>query len=283
MKELFGHKALNSFALWFDHYLLEKGEAYSNQTSELYYYSDDKVASPYVVFGSPWKQWVNDSAITGATIPTGMDIASSASGRNDGVIFDFQEGRILVSGGVTGESVSGSYSVKDVNVYISNDTEEDIVLESKYNANPPVWSPAIGPAPAYDTTIPAAFISMDQISNAPFAFGGMQESTVLGKAVIVSNDQYILDGVLSVFADSQDEGFPVISITGHPINEYGDLKTGYYNYDDLSNNYANSSLSLFVDSVNCSKMTDKARETLKTDYYVGFIDFQLKRHRYRHQ
>jgi hypothetical protein len=37
MKEQFVHTLTNSFMLWFDHFLLEKGEAYSNQTGTFYH------------------------------------------------------------------------------------------------------------------------------------------------------------------------------------------------------------------------------------------------------
>ena len=72
MKEQFVHTLTNSFMLWFDHFLLEKGEAFSNQTGTFYHTPDNFLDDSYVPFSSPYKQFVTDSSITGATLPTGI-------------------------------------------------------------------------------------------------------------------------------------------------------------------------------------------------------------------
>ena len=87
MIEQFQHKLTTSFILWFDNFLLKKGEAYSNTTGEFFYYADPRLDATYIAYGSPYKQWVTDSSIAGATIPTGVSIDGSFSGRNDGVNF----------------------------------------------------------------------------------------------------------------------------------------------------------------------------------------------------
>ena len=70
MKPQYLHNVATSFALWLDHHLLDKGEAYSNETGKLHYYSDTRLPSGYKVFGSAYKQWVYDSSITGANVPS---------------------------------------------------------------------------------------------------------------------------------------------------------------------------------------------------------------------
>ncbi len=60
----FQHKLSSSFLLWFDNYLLTKGQAYTNTTGRFYYYQDERVPNTYKVFGSPYKQWVSDYSIT---------------------------------------------------------------------------------------------------------------------------------------------------------------------------------------------------------------------------
>ena len=62
MKVTYQHEVTTSFVLWFDNYLLSKGEAYSNITGKYYYTADDRLmdAAPY---SSPYKQWVTDSSI----------------------------------------------------------------------------------------------------------------------------------------------------------------------------------------------------------------------------
>ncbi len=118
MKEQFQHKLTTSFFLWFDNFLLTKGEAFSNKTGQLYYYEDPRLDSRYLAYGSPYKQWVTDSSISGAVIPTGVSVVgSSTSGRNNGVVFDFENGRALFSGDNTSMTVTGEFAVKDFSVY----------------------------------------------------------------------------------------------------------------------------------------------------------------------
>ena len=123
MKEQFQHKLTTSFFLWFDNFLLKHGEAYSNKTGQFYYYEDSRLDSDYRAYGSPYKQWVTDSSITGANIPTGVHFGNEASGRSDGIVFDFDNGRVLVEGSVTGSTITGEFAVKDFSVYITNDTK----------------------------------------------------------------------------------------------------------------------------------------------------------------
>ena len=92
MIEQFQHKLTTSFFMWFDNFLLTKGEAYTNTTGEFFYYDDPRVDSDYNVFGSPYKQWVTDSSITDANVPSGVFIGGNFSGRDDGVVLDFDNG-----------------------------------------------------------------------------------------------------------------------------------------------------------------------------------------------
>ena len=85
MKAQFQHNLTSSFFMWFDNFLLTKGEAYTNKTGEFFYYDDTLIDSDYTVFGSPYKQWVSDSSIDGATVPTGVYVNGNLSGSAKGV------------------------------------------------------------------------------------------------------------------------------------------------------------------------------------------------------
>ena len=111
MKEQFQHKITNSFILWFDNFLLTKGEAFSNKTGTLFNYTDSRLDSRFTPYGSAYKQWVTDSSVTGATIPSGVFINGNFSGRDDGVVLDFDNGRALISGDVTTSTVTGEFAV----------------------------------------------------------------------------------------------------------------------------------------------------------------------------
>jgi hypothetical protein len=279
MIEQFQHRATTSFFLWFDNYLLKKGQAYSNKTGKFYNYSDDRLDSRYKAFGSPYKQWVTDSSIAGADVPSGVWINNTFTSRSNNLILDFENGRTLVSGVADTATITGAFAVKDFNIYFTNEGEEDLLVDKKYNSNPRIFSSAQNYVQPYDQVVPAIFLSSESINNQPFAFGGEDTTKISMKAVVMAENAYQLDGALSIFADSQNEVITNIPFTGHPLNEYGDLKNGSYSYEALKTQNQNNSL-FFIEEVVTSKLTDKARKSLANDLYVGFIDFEIHQQRY---
>ena len=276
MIEQFQHKVTTSFFLWFDNFLLKKGEAYSNKTGSFYYYSDPRLDSAYVAYGSPYKQWVTDSSITGATIPTSVYIDGNSVGRPSGVVFDFDNGRALISGGATDSTVTGEFAVKDFSVYLTNDTEDDLIVENKYTVNSRLPSGPETYIEPYDDVVPAIFLSTTVGQNSPLALGGLQSTNISANAVILAEDTYQLDGVLSVFMDSVDEAFTDIPMSGYPITELGDLKDGEYTYTGHT-----GTDKFFINKVTTSKLTDRTRRLLANELYIGFIDFDIVKYRYR--
>jgi|TARA_R100000005_G_C4948265_1_gene169908 hypothetical protein len=280
MIEQFQHKLTTSFFLWFDNFLLEKGEAYTNTTGEFFYYEDPRLDSTYKAYGSPYKQWVTDSAITGATIPNGVFINNGLSGRSDGVVLDFDNGRALISGSATDSTVTGEFAVKDFSVYLTNDTEDDLIVENKYVVNSRVPSGPLTYIAPYDDVVPAIFLSISDTENKPLAFGGLEDTVVHAKAVVMAEDTYQLDGVLSIFMDSVNEVMTAIPMSGYPITELGDLKNDTYSYTGTKEGYE-SDTKFFIDKVKTSKLSDRTKSVLANELYIGFIDFDIQQHRYR--
>lgn len=279
MIEQFVHKATTSFFLWFDNYLLRRGQAFSNKTGKFYHYEDDRLDPRLQTFGSPYKQWVTDSSIAGANIPTNVYVNGVSKNRTDGVIFDFDNGRVLSSGISSTANVTGSFAVKDFNLYFTNETEEDLLIDRKYVANPRVYSPPMNYIQPYDAVVPAIFLSSASIKNEAFAFGGQDTTKIIMKAVVLAENTYQLDGVLSLFADSRNEVVANIPYSGYPITEYGDLKNGSYSYNTLKSQYESEPF-FFINDVDTSKLSDKASKSLTNDLYIGFIDFELNQQRY---
>lgn len=287
MTPQYQHKLTSSFMLWFDNFLLTKGQAYTNTTGRFYNYADERLPDVYSVFGSQYKQWVTDSSIAGATIPSGVYVGNTFYGRATGAnndsatrILDFDNGRALISGLATGSIVTGSFAVKDFNVYYSNDTEEDLIVEKKFIVNKRIGTDeTVTYIEPYDQVVPAVYICNASSQNLPFAFGGMDQTVTNINAVVIAENTYQLDGILSIFNDSVDEVIVDIPFDQYPLTEYGDLKSGYYNYLDFKNQYIENE-KYFVESVKVSKMNDKARKSLVNDLYVGFIDFDVSMMRY---
>ena len=283
MKPAFSHDVMNSFFLWFDNFLMKKGEAYKTYTTKLYYRDDDRLGGSKVTYSSPYKQWVYDNSITGATIPTGFTIDGSIVPTGiSGMKIDFDNGRIIFDSGVsTGLNISGTYTIKEVNSYITDQPEDNLIIENKYILNSRFTIAESGIAP-YNPVTPCIFASMENVDNSPFALGGQDETSISVKAVAFCESLYQLDGLLSVFADSFNRCFNKIPMTAHPIGEFGALKTGVYttgyNYETV--NAAYNANKFYIYDVQTSKIKDNVLRELNPTLHIGFIDFDIKTHRY---
>lgn len=279
MKPQYQHELMTSFLLWFDNELLQKGEAYSNQTGKLYYSEDTRLPSGYRAYASSYKQWVGDSSVTGEENPT-IPTSFNGSGRSDDIIFDFENGRIIETGNNfgTSETITGTFAVKDFNIYLTNETEEDLILENKFQLNSRYSQTPTGVEP-YDQMTPAIFINSEFMRNEGFAFGGEDLTRNTIKAVVLAENDYQLDGVLSIFADTARKSITKIPFSGHPTTEYGDLKNGSYSYTGLSNSYSSSN-PYFIEDVSVSKFSERAQSKVPGDVKVGFIDFDVSTSRF---
>ena len=175
MKPQFQHQVVTSFSLFLEHLILSRGEAYQNIESTFYYQDDDRLDPQYVSFASPHKQWVADSSIDGAHIINsinldGFNIAKGAQG----VKYDFNNGRVLIPRALANPSsnVDGKYSVKDFNIYITDQTEEELLIETKFDKNSRFDQDIFEGIKPYDQVVPAIFVAYQEGKNIPFAFGG---------------------------------------------------------------------------------------------------------------
>jgi hypothetical protein len=283
MKPTYQHQLLTSFYLWFDHFLLSKAQAFKNFETDFYYYADERIQNKRV-FGSPYKQWVYDKSITNATTPTISGGAGALSAGTSGMIFDYENGRVLFDSDVaTGAAISGAYSVKNFNTYVSNQNEESLIIEGKYKLNARYTRQLTNVAP-YDEVVPAVFLSTTDTTNQPFALGGQDNTITHISAVAFAENTYQLDGILSTFADASKEVFYGIPYTGSPLDEYGAVKSSYpdgYNYTNVSNDY--SSDIAVIQNTTVSKISDRMDKFIPIPLYVGFIDFEINKYRFPRQ
>jgi len=280
MKPQYQHELMTSFFLWFDHELLQKGESYSNKTGTLYAQSDSRLPNSYISLQSNYKQWVNDSSITGAInpiIPTDFE----GSGRANDIVFDFDNGRLIETGSVlsAGDTLTGTFAVKDFNVYLSNESEEDLIIENKFKLNSRYGIPTMSGVEPYDQVTPAIFLNVEYMRNEGYSFGGEDKTSNSIKAVVLADNEYQLDGALSIFADTARKSFAKIPFSDHPATEYGDIKGGSFNYTNLNNTYFESN-PYFIEDVTVSKFSQRAQSSVPGDIKVGFIDFDVSTVRY---
>jgi|TARA_Y100001938_G_scaffold124034_1_gene173783 hypothetical protein len=303
MKPQFQHTLVTSFYLWFDNYLQDNGEAYKNKTGIFYNMTDDRLDSNYNVYSSPYKQFIIDSGLHTNVVNSqgteGAIVIDRISGqRADGSAFevtrgtsglkiDYENGRVFFTGDENGElpgnnlSLSGQFGVKDFNVYVTNQTEEDLVVENKFKTNDRFGNLETSGVLPYDQVIPAVFITSESINNQPFAFGGLDVTQTNVKAVVMTSDLYCLDCVLSLAADSKKQSFVEVDFNDFPVTEFGDIKTATYptgySYNQIETD--NTQELFHIEEVFVSKLSDRVKKKVNPNIFVGFIDFEI--HKYR--
>lgn len=302
MKPQFQHKLMTSFFLFYDNYLQKKGEAFKNKTGIFYQMTDDRLSSDYSVYSSQYKQFIFDSGLHSGVVNSqgteGPIVIDRISGEREngesfeitrgtsGLTIDYDNGRVFFtgddSGNVPGDSLSlsGQFGVKDFNLYMTNETEEDLVIE-KFKTNDRFGSVSTTGVEPYDQVLPAIFITSESIQNEPFAFGGLDITKTNVKAVVMTTDLYCLDCVLSLSADAQKRSFASIDFEDFPTTEFGDIKSSTYptgySYNQVE---SDASDSLFhIETVGVSKLSDRVRKKVNPGIFVGFIDFEI--HKYR--
>jgi hypothetical protein len=287
MKPQFQHQITTSFALWLDYYLLKKGEAFKNYTTNLTQLADDRLMDDLKGFSSPYKQWVFDIGIPGVTVPTKITVDGSdrlktpteGSFEDFPFFFDFNNGRVLMPSTATATTVSASYSVKDFNIYVTNETEENLIIESQFNTNSR-FQETEAPIPPYDQVLPAIFINNSRNINDPFSLGGEDKTLTDIRCVVMAENMYQLDGVLSIFNDSNKECFAALAFEDHPLNELGEATD--FNYKALSDARlaSNPSALHHIDRTDVSKLSDRVTIKIDPNTFVGFIDFEILSYRY---
>ena len=302
MKPQFQHTLVTSFYLWFDNYLQKNGEAYKNKTGIFYNMTDDRLDSTYNVYSSPYKHFIFDSGLHTEVVNSqgteGAIVLDRISGETDegealefvrgtsGLHIDYENGRVFFTGDNNSNlpgnalSLSGQFAVKDFNLYMTNQTEEDLVIE-KFKTNNRFGNLETSGVAPYDQVLPAVFISSESVNNQPFAFGGLDVTKTNVKAVVMTSDLYCLDCVLSLAADAKKRSFAEVDFADFPITELGDIKTATYatgySYNQIETDNTNE---LFhIEEVNVSKLSDRVKKKVNPDIFVGFIDFEI--HKYR--
>lgn len=263
-----------SLGLYLDHQILQRGVAFSNKSSN-FYKIEDPALSNYNVYASPYKQWVSDFSISGAQIPTGVYINGNFANKgNSGLKIDYLNGRAIFSGGVaySNLSVSGSYSVKDFNVYPTVRSTEQLIYETKFEINPS-YSRTLSGLSKDSLTIPGIFITNVNFDNETYAFGGQVSTTININCVIISDSSDQLSAVGNLIVDEKYSVFPVLNKT--PLNYFGDFNSGNYNYLSYISGSQPEDLA-YICEADFYKLTNRDFSNRYPKLRVGLVDLQIK-------
>jgi hypothetical protein len=270
MVNQFIHTVNNSFKLFLEHEILQKGEAYRNNSGQLYYSQDPRMPNSGT-YSNPYGQWVYDGSIPNANIISGIYIDGQYLARGtSGLVIDYNGRAILPF--KTNKTITANYAVKDFNLYSTSKAEDKLIFNTKlafrqqYNVNK-------SGLPSVGEVAPCIYLKQTNSQNEPFAFAGQDQSIYNYRAVVLADNEYQLDGIGSIFQDLNDRVCQVLPSS--PFNRYGDLISGTYNYlTDVANNYDENQL-LYIDA-SFDRFSTDAQNDLDINIYLGLAEFSLK-------
>jgi hypothetical protein len=276
----FDNKAMSSVLLWLDNALLTKGAAYTNFGSKFFKVRD--VFDNCFTYGLPFKQIIADSSITGATVMSGIYINNVPISKGTSGLIDinYDQGHVYFSGNVDSSVLSGNFAVKDFNIYLTNEPEEKLLFETKFEIRPKTTRELTGLAPN-TRTFPAIFLINNGGFNEPFAFGGLDSTHFNVRLVVLADNQFNLDAVCSILRDKCRTNIVMLSPEDLPFNHYGGIKSGQYDYPSITEPKTDSSEWLYISNVNISRFSyqsvvmSEVRD-LNPSIFPALIDLELE-------
>jgi hypothetical protein len=275
MKAQLDNTLMSSMIIWMDHIILKNGQAFQNYNSK--FYPITNIYNGFYTYGLPFKQVVSDSSIAGANLLSGVYINNSFStiGQNNLTGINPNNGQVYFTTNQSGNILSGSYAVKDFNIYLTNQPEEELLFETQYNIRPKTSMNPTGLA-IESITYPCIFLKNNGGTNEPFALGGLDNTFAQVRAIVMADNMFNLDAVCSILKDTARRYVPLVT---NPFNNFGGLNSGYYNYNSLINNINVGNDAFYITEVNVTKIF--ANLNVKNNQvFPAFIDFTLSNIRY---
>ncbi len=291
MKAQFDQNVLSSFYLWFENRLLgSSAKAYQiNLDNAFTSGSFSDVPDTHIAFQGKYRSLVGEYNVDNPNSGffLGSDFITGNYDKNGGIFTDYENGRLIfpqASGAEIGSTaLTANSTVKEVNTYITNDTDAQIILHSDFKDSATELPYQYGKTGEFDETtyfLPACFISVASSDNTEFSFGGEEDTRTRMRVMVLSFDNYTLDSVLSLFRDTVRRDITHIPYEDFPYGFSFSLKDFPYSYDNLVASQSNPTKS-HIQEVSVSKIvSERIRENLNKNISVGYIDFELCTYRF---
>jgi hypothetical protein len=270
----FDNLVIGSFMAYLDHSLIKNAQAYINHSG--YFYPSNTIYNGKYTYASPFSQFIADTSLSGPVIMSGIWLSGTftTTGTNGFYGIDYQQGRTYFSTQVVGNTaVSGQYAIKDFNICLTSDSDEQILFENKVNLRPKL---SIAPTGLLNNeiTYPVIFLKKESSEDKPFAFGGTKESHLTIKAIVMADSQFKIDAIEGFCRDLTHTHVPILNREEMPYNNFGGLKSGSYHYDNLVNGKILAGSGAFIKNVYCNKL-NRSIENINDDAYLALIYFEL--------
>jgi hypothetical protein len=291
MKSQFDQNILSSFYLWFENRLLgDAAKAYQiNLDNAFTSGSFPDIPPTHIAFQGKYRSLVGEHNVDNPNSGffLGTHFITGDYDKNGNVFTDYENGRLIfpqASGAeIADTALTANSTVKEVNTYITNDTDAQIILHSDFKDSATELPYQYGKASEFDETtyfLPACFISVASSDNTEFAFGGEEDTRTRMRVMVLSFDNYTLDSVLSLFRDTVRRDITHIPYESFPYGFSFSIKDFPYNYDTLVAAQSTPTKS-HIEQVSVSKIvSERIRENLNKNISIGYIDFELCTYRF---
>lgn len=271
MKTTFDHLIDPAFYLWMDNLLINKNQCFTNYSGALYTLPYDR--NNLNGYKSPHSQWVYDSTISGANVPTGIYSNGSFIPRGTGLSLDFQRG--AASSVNIYPNTTAAYAYKEVNLYFTNEEEQDIIFDGRLSSNPRTDVPPTGSYNLSDWMYPCMFIRNQIGANTPLTFDGMTSTIIPIRATLISDRDALFKLVLGACRDASQTYLSTMQPQYIPFTPFGDLKNGSFNYTATAKLAPYQQL-IFVKDVSISVFSAQVNKLIAPRVLGAFIDFNLE-------
>lgn len=267
MKQTFGHLFSQSVFCWVNWVLERHGEAIINYSGNLT--KINTKYGDYSVYTCPYGQISYDTNISGAIVPSGVYVNGNFWPNNtNGMTISNLNGAVLFTGTQNG-TINGSFTVHEVNVYPTTEKEEFVLFGQQFNPNPQTLPTATRTNLEYKT-IPCIYIKTKAGDNTELCFDGMMDTEMTARLVYITDNQYVADGITSLFRDATHTYAPLLTPEQFPFDILGAVKTGW-NYHFYQTGVSSNNL-LYVDSVDILEYTEQINSLISTKAVAGIID-----------
>lgn len=281
MRVGYDNLTISSFLLWADHKLIKDGSGYIS-TSSLFY-PVSQTYNGYYTYASPFKQFAYDSS-AGAPVMTGVYLNNTfiTTGQSGLAQIDYNNGRLYFTGALTNPRISGNFAIKDFNIHLTTENEVKLLLETKFEVRPVRGQVPTG-LESNQYTYPCIYIKQSESYNEPYFLGGTRctKQTIL--AYVLSDSEFKLQAVKSLFRDQCEAYIPILSLENQPFNQFGGLKSGSFNYTGASAGKIDIGSGLFVRKVYSSDLNARRFvdfKDLNPEVFKGLLQFEIEHVRF---
>lgn len=279
MKPQYGNQIMSSALLWVDNLILAKGDAFTNRAINFY-----PISSPFsgiYTYSSPYSQFVYDSSILGASVPTGIYLDGSflSTGVSGYLGTNYERGQVYFNTEIVGANrITGYFALKDLAVSLTEKDGAELLFETNLALRP---RSNVVPTGLNDNqiTYPIIMLKNSENKNTPFAFGGEDLSEDTIDIYVLADSAFLLDATTSILRDAYASYVPIFAPTQMPFNYLGGLKNGSFNYTGIAYGKAAAGSGAFISSISASKINSRVFSEvtqLNDSVYFGEVEMTLE-------